>query len=382
MRRAASRTHLTNDRPHSRLTAGLSAAFLALVGAGCADEAVGPRPMPSTASYAKPTAPANLALAFRTNRDGDDEIYGMRSNGAQPTNLSKNPFDPQNPGGQFDGDFAWSPDGTKIAFWTTRDLNAEIYVMNADGSGAVNVSNHPLDDRYPVWSRDGSKLAFVRGNQLADPSSLEIFVMNADGSNQVNVSNNPGFDLEPVFSPDGTKLLFRERADGGSNVMLVDVNGANLTRLTDTPGASNFLASWSPNGSRIVFVSSRDDLVNGDLQVYVMDADGGNQTRLTNASNNTRPVWSPDGTRIAFDSFRTGNDEIYVMNADGSGQTNLTNHPNSDGSPRWSPDGSKIAFVRRVAANNNDVFIMNANGSKQTNLTNNPANDTSPGWRP
>ena len=382
MRPAARRRHASTRHHEGRFTGGLCAALLALVTAGCADETVGPRAVPSAASFAKPVGASNLQIAFRTTRDGDDEIYGMRQNGSQPTNLSRNPFDPQNPGTQFDGDFAWSPDGTKIAFWTTRDLNAEIYVMNADGSGATNVSNHALDDRYPVWSPDGSKIAFVRGNQLADPSSIEIYVMDADGSNQVNVSNNPGFDLEPVFSPDGTKLLFRERADGGSNVMLVDVSGANLTRLTDTPGASNFLASWSPNGSRIVFVSSRDDLVNGDLQVYVMDANGGNQTRLTSVSNNTRPAWSPDGTRIAFDSFRTGNEEIWVMNADGSGQTNLTNHPSNEGGPKWSPDGAKIAFVRRVADEQNDVFIMNANGSKQTNLTNNPASDTSPGWRP
>ena len=93
---------------------------------------------------------------------------------------------------------------------------------------------------------------------------------------------------------------------------------------------------------QIAFTSERD----GNWEIYVMNADGTGERRLTSsAGDDMLPVWSPDGSRIAFTSTRDGNGEVYVMNADGSDQTNLTNHPGADGGPRWSPDGTRIAFT-------------------------------------
>jgi len=109
----------------------------------------------------------------------------MKADSSGQMNLTKNPAE--------DGDPAWSPDGSKIAFCTDRDGNGEIYVMDADGSGQVNLTNHPAEEEGPAWSPDGSRIAFATERD----GPQEVYVMNADGSGQVNLSNNPGIDQAP-----------------------------------------------------------------------------------------------------------------------------------------------------------------------------------------
>jgi len=131
-------------------------------------------------------------------------------------------------------------------------------------------------------------------------------------------------------------------------------------------------------GGRIAFVSYRD----GNEEIYVMNSDGSGVTRLTNNLAWDRwPAWSPDGARIAFDSDRDGNYEIYVINADGTGVTRLTNNPAYDGEPSWSPDGSRIAFMSSRDGNA-EIYVMNSDGTGQRNLTNNPASDAGYSWSP
>ena len=124
----------------------------------------------------------------------------------------------------------------------------------------------------------------------------------------------------------------------------------------------------SPLWGKIVFYSRRD----GQPEIYTMDSDGANQTRLTvNEVSDAAPTWSPNGRQIAFRSYRDGerNAEIYVMDADGQNQRNLTRHPASDTFPDWSPDGSQIAFGSKRDGNGRNIFVMDVNGGNAKQVT-------------
>ena len=142
------------------------------------------------------------------------------------------------------------------------------------------------------------------------------------------------------------------------------------------PGCVEPPIEFPRENGKIAFSSNRED--GSTHQIYVMNADGSEQTRLTGTSDNTFPSWSPDCKKIVFVSVRDQNDEIYVMNADGSEQTRLTRSPAYDTTPSWSPDGTKIVF-----SSGGEIFVMNADGSGKTNITNNPRGfDWVPDWGP
>ena len=122
----------------------------------------------------------------------------------------------------------------------------------------------------------------------------------------------------------------------------------------------------SPLWGKIVFYSFRD----GNTEIYTMDSDGGNQTRLTfNDVPDAAPAWSPNGQQIVSYSDRDGNAEVYVMDADGQNQRNLTRHPASDTFPDWSPDGSQIAFGSRRDGNGRNIFVMDTDGGNVRQVT-------------
>ncbi len=264
---------------------------------------------------------------------------------------------------------------SRIAFMSTRDGNYEVYAMNADASGQTRLTNNAAFDYKSAWSPDGSKIAFTSSR---DAGNFEIYAMNADGSGQTRLTTNAAIDYGPAWSPDGSKIAFASNRDGNYEVYSMNADGSGQTRLTNN-AAPDYAPAWSPDGSRITFESGRD----GTQEVYAMNADGSGQTRLTNnAANDYAPAWSPDGSKIAFTSSRdAGNYEVYAMNADGSGQTRLTNNAATDHYPSWSPDGSKIAFVS-IRDGNDEIYAMNADGSGQDRLTNNAEDDSFPEWGP
>ena len=306
---------------------------------------------------------AQAQIVFMSQRDGNPEIYVMDTDGGNQRRLTSNS----------DKDFSpsWSPDGKRIAFISNRDGHVhprhgwstyEIYVMNADGSNPQNLTNNPSSDRGPSWSPDGKRILFSSARDNDNPHNSEIYVMDADGSNQQRLTENIDDDRDPAWSPDGQRIIFSARREGNVEnkfgityeIYVMDADGGNEKRLTDNRN-NDWDPVWSPDGKRIAFASDRKgDLVK--FEIYVMDADGGNQHRLTeNRGWESSPSWSPDGERIAFTSEREGNYEIYVMDIDGGNEQNLTNHPDSDANPAWlnspfsvSPAGKQFTMWGRL----------------------------------
>jgi len=203
-------------------------------------------------------------------------------------------------------------------------------------------------------------------------AGLALFggIIALSGSAPAGAGQFPGTNGKIVYS----KYLNSCSCD---NIWVMNADGTGDTQLTNTVWG-DFSPSWSPDGTRITFQTNRD----GNGEVYVMNADGTGQTRLTNnAAYDVLPSWSPDGTHITFNSNRDGNNEIYVMNADGTGQTNISNNYAYDFSPSWSPDGTQIAFTSGRDGTY-QIYVMNADGTGQTNISNNAAYDFLPSWSP
>ena len=191
----------------------------------------------------------------------------------------------------------WSPDGLQALFISDASGNREIYRSNAAFTQVVNLSNSPGDDDFPAWSPDGAKVAFA-SNRTGD---FEVYSMNPDGTGVINLTNNGG--------QDGSG----DRVAGGP--------------------------SWSPDGAKIVFDSTRT----GPFEIFSMDSTGGNVTQLTNVGWNVEPAWSPDGRLIAFTSSRTGVPQLFLMSSDGTNESQLTTHLAYNERPDWQvlPDRCK-----------------------------------------
>jgi Tol biopolymer transport system component len=242
--------------------------------------------------------------------------------------------------------------------------NSEIYVMNADGTEQRRLTNAPAMDVSPAWSPDGSLLAYLSYEGF---EGGVLYVMNADGSNQRRLM--AGVASRPVWSSDGRQIAIGaiDNEVQFQQIHVVAVDGSGTSRLTsheNVPTTSlstgNIDPVWSPDGTQIAFIATQLD---GPSEVYIMNADGTNVRRLTDSPiRKTHPVWSPDGTQIAYGTDE-GDVDIWVMRADGSEQRNLTSSPLVEITPSWSPDSQTIAFVRQTETGDNQIVLTNADGS-------------------
>lgn len=261
---------------------------------------------------------------------------------------------------RFDDFYAsWSPDGTKLAFVTTRDsVGYELYTMSADGSDVQRITNNHLVEVSPSWSPDGKQLVYA-GRCFAGGSS-GLCRMNADGSGVAQIPNTLR-DNDPSWSPDGSKIaIYRWGDNFVSNIYTIAPDGSDAVQLTFVPDeacpplptevtcTSAVNPDWSPDGKRIVF-SIVTAFCGGGCgyreDIYTVDRDGANLTRLTTAplnEENTAPAWSPDGRFIVFSKVQVCGElcvtsDLFVMNADGSGVRQLTTGPEFEGAPDWQP---------------------------------------------
>ena len=262
---------------------------------------------------------------------------------------------------------AWSPDGSHIAFESNRNGNLEIYVMNADGSHQFRLTRHPDADYGPSWTPDGSRILFSR----FENGHSTMWSMKPDGTDirPMRTGKNTGF--RPSMSPDGTQVAFDDYIPElkTHQVFVMDADGENVARLTET-SAYESGPDWSPDGSHLVFFSTRDFPSSDEervtpSEIYLMNNDGTGQTRLTILEAKSKyPHWAADGKRIAFESNYGGNDDIFIIQSDGSSLKNLTRHPAVDSNFAWSPDGTHLAFTSNRDGNFN-IFVLDVTVSQQ-----------------
>ena len=200
----------------------------------------------------------------------------MNADGSEPRRLTSSPGEDENLPGR--------PDGTRLAFWSSRDGNQEIYVMEADGSGQTNLTNSPSDEGWPSWSPDGGRIAFDRDD--------EVFVMNADGTAEELIATGS----DPSWSPDGEWLAFSAQEGARSEIVVARTDGSQRTNLTRTDDAAEWDPSWAADGT-ITFDSNRD----AARKIALIDPDGaGLEIPAGQPDAALMPTWSPTGARLAF----------------------------------------------------------------------------------
>ncbi len=276
-----------------------------------------------------------------------------------------------------------SPDGTRLAFYADLGHCYDIWVMNLDGSGMTQLTGVTAYERCnegPEWSPDGSMIAFHSSRR--PEMGWDAFVMRADGSAPVNVSDNPSTelgtynDLVDGWSPDGRVVLDSDR-DGTARTYLVRPDGSGLEPLF---GTGDYLApQWSPDGGKVLAARDGD----GTRELYVMSADGtaALDVSLSPAWDDTgrlgSSAWSPDGSRIAFSSRRTGDRDVFVVGSDGTGLVDVSLDPADDEFLGWSPDGTKILFASDRTGGM-ELYLVDADGGVPANLTASPTSEDGP----
>ena len=199
----------------------------------------------------------------------------------------------------------------------------------------------------------------MKGNNTEDTTALII--------SGISIS-----DTTETAVVDTGKIVFSSTRDGNQQIYIMNADGTNQTRLTNN-SATDTNPKLSADGQKIVFDSNRD----GNQEIYVMNADGTDQTRITsNTFVDIQPAWSPDGIKIAFSSTHSGTPQIWVMNADGSDPVQLTFDPDPDTpmlsvrcyTPDWSYDGTRIAFRSVVFTNLDHISVINADGSNLVDI--------------
>ena len=345
----------------------LAAAFATLLLAACSDS-TGP-----TDDEAQLWDTAQDQIFFVSSRAGNlsesgtplTDVYRMNADGTGTERITQESAAYR--------DLQLSPDGTKLAYYSDQVGCYNIWVMSLDGADARQLTG--LDglercNEVPRWSPDGSKIAFQSSR---DPThGWDVYVINADGTGPVNVSTYD--DLVAGWSPDGRVVMQSDR-DGTDRTYGVSADGSGCRPLF---AEGYIIPFWSPDHARVAVVK--------DWDLFVMNSDGSSATNLTDSpgfeSWSPADPWSPDGSKVAYRSKTSGDWELYVQNADGSGRINVTNTPEDETFLGWSPDGRQILFSS-ARTGTSEIYVQALDGSAAVNLTNDADGDDDRGiWVP
>jgi Tol biopolymer transport system component len=277
----------------------------------------------------------------------------------------------------------FSADGSRLIFQATRPgVSAcdQIYTMAADGSDVRLVSTGKGTTTCAYFFPTGDRILYSSTHERMEACPappdysqgyvwslhpFDIYTARTDGSDLRRLTSSPAYDAEATISPDGRTIVFTSTRDGDLEIYLMNPDGSNVRRLTNAPGYDGG-AFFSADGSLLVYRARHQETAEeladyrrllalnlirpSELDIYVMNADGSNQRRLTsNGAANFAPFFHPDGRRILFSSNMhdpTGrNFDLYLINVDGSGLERVTQHAEFDGFPMFTRDGRKLVFA-------------------------------------
>ena len=275
----------------------------------------------------------------------------------------------------------------QLAFASNRSGLPQIYLMNVDGAGLVQLTLLTDGACQPAWSPDGSRLAFTspcRGNRDQYPGA-SVWTMNADGSNQLPLATAPGGDYDPAWSPDGDRIAFSSLQDGRPQVYVINLDGTGRTNLTNSL-AYESNPSWAPSGTQLIYTSARS----GVSEVWVMSADGSGKQRFSRSAgrDNREPTWSPDGQVVIFDQEIGGIRRLVVTQFTEGGAPEIRVCPDGPLSvqpmaePSFSPDGRWIVFETWPTGVDHNVGLMTLSCSSYAALTSDNSLDFDAAWRP
>jgi Tol biopolymer transport system component len=350
-----------------RVLAAVFAFVVAVAGIGFAALTFGgsERQMLTGTSGTYGGAKANGSIYFRVG-GGDG---GSRIESIEPDGTGRHVVFPEDSPVHYSR-IAFSPDGTRIAFDNFLEGDYGIETADPDGSDIVRLTDG-VNDSWASWSPDGTKILF--SSTRYDPSigqctpgdphefgcPTDIYVMGADGSNVTRLTDDPLPDFMPVWSPDGSRIAFVREADpvpaAFTGIYTMNPDGSDVRRVSSSDGGSDFWPSWSPDGSRIAFAAIRKE----DWGIWAVNADGSNEQPILGGAIGyvKNPVWSPDGSLIAFvgnpsiDDY-SPDDALYVMRPDGTDVTPIADAPSIGvaGDIAWQPIPAPAEIVEPTAS--------------------------------
>jgi len=314
----------------------------------------------------------NLAM------EGETHIRNIRqlTNGGENAEAywafdgSKLIYQAKKPGMECDQIFIMDPETGDSEMVSTSEGRTTCSYFYPAGDQIIYSSTHHHDASCPV------EPDFSMGYVWPIYESYDLFIANTDGTDLRQLTDYPGYDAEATVSPTGDRVVFTSTRDGDLELYSMNLDGSDLVRLTDRPGYDGG-AFFSPDGTQIIWRADYpegDELADyqrllgqglirpGELEVFVMDADGSNQRQVTSVGGaNFAPYWHPDGDKILFSSNHhdpEGRDfEIYMIGLDGTGLTRITHSEGFDGFPVFSPDGTQLVFGSN--RNNGDTSDTN-----------------------
>ena len=267
-----------------------------------------------------------------------------------------------------------------VLFTHPVDHYVELYSISIDGSQLTLIDKSSRYCGSPCWSPDDTKIVYTKNkNDSSDDRNLILMDLL---TKQTKTLTSTGDNIVPKISKNNT-IVYCKRLDNQWDIYTMDINGNNNKLIISNAGKP----VWSPDGRKIAYLST---IKNGSSQIFIANADGTNQKQLTSSysskvwpgwppDGNYDPNWTPDGENIVYVSAADGDPEIFIMNANGSRKKQLTNNNARDEDPAVTNDGKFILF----SSNRNpdmevDIFVMSINGKNQTPLTNYPGRDIFP----